>query len=71
MAEYMILEGRYVHPFPQSWSYDEGAWIENFSVGYFGIWGNNGSVSAQDRVVILGAGPIGLSALACAKASNA
>jgi threonine dehydrogenase-like Zn-dependent dehydrogenase len=71
MGEYMILEGRYVHPFPQSWSYDEGAWIENFSVGYFGIWGNNGHVSAEDRVVILGAGPIGLSALACAKASSA
>jgi len=71
MGEYMILEGRYVHPFPSTWSYDEGAWIENFSVGYFGIWGNGGHVDAQDRVVILGAGPIGLSVLAVAKAASA
>jgi L-iditol 2-dehydrogenase len=71
MGEYMILGGRYVHPFPETWSYDEGAWIENFSVGYFGIWGNGGHVDAQDRVIITGAGPIGLSALAVAKAANA
>ena len=52
-----------MYPFPESWSYEEGAWIENFSVGYFGTWGNNGRVDAQDRVVITGAGPspIGLS----------
>jgi threonine dehydrogenase-like Zn-dependent dehydrogenase len=60
-----------VHPFPDTWSFDEGAWIENFSVGYFGIWGNNGYVSAQENVVILGSGPIGLSALAVAKAASA
>jgi len=71
MGEYMVLEGRFVHPFPQAWGFDEGAWIENFSVAYFGIWGNGGYCSAADRVVILGAGPIGLSALAVAKASHA
>jgi L-iditol 2-dehydrogenase len=71
MAEYMILEGQYVHPFPDEWSFDEGAWIENFSVGYFGIWGNGGSVDAKDKVIITGGGPIGLSALAVAKAAHA
>jgi threonine dehydrogenase-like Zn-dependent dehydrogenase len=71
MADYIILEGRYVHPFPSSWSFDEGAWIENFSVAYFGIWGNGGYVDARDKVIITGGGPIGLSALAVAKASQA
>ena len=71
MAEYMVLEGQYVHPFPDEWSFDEGAWIENFSVGYFGIWGNGGSVDAKDKVIITGGGPIGLSALAVAKAAQA
>ncbi len=71
MSEYMVIESNYVHPFPASWSYEEGAWIENFSVGYFGICGNNGYVDASDRVIILGSGPIGLSALAVSKAANA
>ncbi|MGD0726573.1 MAG: zinc-binding dehydrogenase [Spirochaetia bacterium] len=71
MAEYMVLEGQYIHPFPDEWSFDEGALIENFSVGYFGIWGNGGFVDARDRVIIMGGGPIGLSALAVAKAAHA
>ena len=71
MAEYMVLEGQYIHPFPDEWSFDEGALIENFSVGYFGIWGNGGFVDPRDRVIIMGGGPIGLSALAVAKAAHA
>ncbi|MFA7670826.1 MAG: alcohol dehydrogenase catalytic domain-containing protein [Sphaerochaetaceae bacterium] len=71
MGEYMILEEQYTHPFPQDWPYTMGAWVETFSVGYWGIWGNGGHVDASDDVVILGAGPIGLSAAMTAKASNA
>jgi L-iditol 2-dehydrogenase len=71
MGEYMILEEQYTHPFPDDWNYTLGAWVETFSVGYWGIWGNGGFCDASDDVVVLGAGPIGLSATMTAKASNA
>lgn len=71
MGEYLILEEKYVHRFPDGWAFEEGAWIENFSVGYFGIWGNGGCVDASDTVVITGAGPIGMSVLMVAKAATA
>ncbi|MDW7662255.1 MAG: zinc-binding dehydrogenase [Bacillota bacterium] len=70
-GEYLIIEDQYTHKMPQDWSYELGAWIENFSVGYYGIWGNGGYVDASDDVVIIGAGPIGLSAAMTAKTSGA
>jgi len=71
MGEYLIIEERYAHKLPDEWSCEEGALVEPFSVGYFGIWGNGGYVDASDTVVIFGAGPIGLSALIVAKAARA
>ena len=71
MGEYLIIEERYAHKLPNEWSYEEGALVEPFSVGYFGIWGNGGYVDASDTVIIFGAGPIGLSALIVAKAARA
>ena len=71
MGEYLIIEESFAHRFPDTWSWEEGAWVETFSIGYFGLWGNDGYVDASDDVVILGAGPIGLSALMVAKTSGA
>jgi threonine dehydrogenase-like Zn-dependent dehydrogenase len=71
MGEYLIIEEPYLHKFPDSWSFEEGAWVETFSIGYFGIWGNGGYVDASDDVVVFGAGPIGLSSLMVAKTGNA
>ncbi len=71
LSEYLILEERFTHAFPQGWSYELGALVEPMSVGYFGVWGNGGYVDASDTVVILGAGMIGLCALIVAKASHA
>ena len=48
-----------------------GALVEQFSIGYFGLWGNNGYVDASDNVAIFGAGSIGLCTLMAAKASRA
>jgi len=70
-GEYLIMEHFYIHKLPDDWTYEEGALVEPFSVGYFGLWGNNGYVDASDNVVIFGAGPIGLCALIAAKASRA
>jgi threonine dehydrogenase-like Zn-dependent dehydrogenase len=71
MGEYLIIKERYAHKLPNEWSYEEGALVEPFSVGYFGIWGNSGYVDASDIVIVFGAGPIGLSALIVAKTARA
>ncbi|MCK5568037.1 MAG: alcohol dehydrogenase catalytic domain-containing protein [Actinomycetia bacterium] len=70
-GEYLILEHYFIHKLPNDWTYEEGALVEPFSIGYFGLWGNNGYVDASDNVVVFGAGSIGLCALMAAKASRA
>lgn len=71
MGEYLIIEEQYAHVIPNDWSYEMGAWVETFSIGYFGIWGNGGYVDASDTALISGAGPVGLSAAMVAKTSGA
>ncbi len=71
MGEYMVVEEQYVHKIPADWSYADGAWVETFSIGYFGIWGNGGYIDASDTAIILGAGPVGLSAAMVARTSGA
>jgi L-iditol 2-dehydrogenase len=71
MGEYLLLEERFTHKIGSDWSYEEGALVEPFSVGYFGIWGNGGYIDASDRCIIFGAGMIGLSALIVAKSAGA
>jgi len=39
-------------------------------VAYHGIWGSGGGAAPHDRIVIFGAGPIGLFAMLCCKASG-
>ncbi len=71
MGEYMVVEEQYVHAVPDDWSFENAAWVETFSIGYFGIWGNGGFIDASDRAVIFGAGPVGLSTAMVAKTSGA
>lgn len=71
MGEYMIVEEQYVHQFPDDWSYAMGAWVETFSIGYFGLWGGDGKVDASDTVLIFGCGPIGISTAMVAKTAGA
>ncbi len=67
MGEYMIVEEQYVHQIPDDWSYAMGAWVETFSIGYFGVWGNGSYIDASDTAVVLGCGPVGISAtMVCA-----
>lgn len=70
-GEYFIIEEAYVHKIPDDWSYDMGAWVETFSIGYFGVWGNGGYIDASDYALIMGAGPVGLSATMVCKTSGA
>lgn len=70
-GEYFIIEEAYAHKIPDDWSYDMGAWVETFSIGYFGIWGNGGYIDASDYALVMGAGPVGLSAAMVCKTSGA
>jgi len=71
MGEYMIAEEQYIHQIPDDWSYAMGAWVETFSIGYFGLWGNDGYIDASDTALIFGCGPVGISATMVAKTSGA
>jgi len=70
-GEYMILEEQYTHVIPDDWSYELGAWVETFNVGYWGVWGNGCNPDASDDVAIIGAGPIGMCAAMVCAASGA
>ena len=71
MGEYMAVEEQYVHKIPDEWTYADGTWVETFSIGYYGLWGNGGYIDASDTAIILGADPVGLSAAMVAKTSGA
>ena len=71
MGEYMVIEEKYVHRIPESWNFEDGGWVETFSIGYFGIWGNGGYIDASDIAIICGAGPVGISAVMVASTSGA
>ena len=70
-GEYLLLEEPYVHPFPADWTFEEGALVEPFSVSHYGVWGPGGFVAADDDVVVMGAGPIGLGAIIVCKTAGA
>jgi threonine dehydrogenase-like Zn-dependent dehydrogenase len=55
---------------PDNVSYEEGALAEPVSVAYHGVWGSGGGAAPHDRVVVFGAGPIGLFAMLTCKASG-
>lgn len=37
-GEYLVLEAEFLHKVPDDWSYEMGAWVETFNVGYWGVW---------------------------------
>jgi L-iditol 2-dehydrogenase len=71
MAEYTVSKEERLFNIPDNVSYEEAALVEPLSVAYHGVWGSGGGVAPHDRVVIFGAGPIGLFALLTCKAAGA
>lgn len=55
--------GEDICPIPDTLSFEKAALAEPLSVGLHGV--NRGRVQAGDKVVVLGAGPIGLSTVIC------
>lgn len=52
-----------LHPLPDSLSFEEGALVEPLGVAMHAV--NEADVRPGEKVVVFGAGPIGLSAIAC------
>jgi L-iditol 2-dehydrogenase len=68
-AEYFVHNANFAFKLPDNVSFDEGAMCEPLSVGIHAT--RQGNVGLGSRVLITGAGPIGLVNLLCAKAAGA
>jgi L-iditol 2-dehydrogenase len=68
-AEYVLVHEAFAHPVPDAISDDAAALLEPLSVG---VWScRKAGVTAGTRVLVTGAGPIGLVAVQCALAFGA
>jgi L-iditol 2-dehydrogenase len=65
----MAHDEHFVFPLPASVSFEEAAMLEPLSVGLQAV--KRGKVRMGDRVLVAGAGPVGLMALLAAKAAGA
>jgi len=68
MRERMILPAHKLHPC-NALDFDQLALVETLAIGCHAV--NRGQVAAADDVLIIGAGPIGLTVLEFARAANA
>jgi len=69
MAEYFVVDQRYVYKLPESMSYEAGALIEPLAVAVHAV--KRAKIGLRDDVVIIGAGPIGILVSAVCKAAGA
>jgi len=58
-----VTDDTCVYPLPGSLTFQQGALVEPLSVGMHAV--NRGEVRPEDRVVVFGAGPIGLATIVC------
>lgn len=69
IAKYVAIDAAFAHPAPQSMTAEQAAMAEPVSVG---VWAaRKAEVSVGDRVLISGAGPVGLFAAQVARAFGA
>ncbi|KAK5136643.1 hypothetical protein LTR08_002657 [Meristemomyces frigidus] len=71
IRRFITHESRYLHKIPDSMSFAQGALLEPLSVIIHAVRQCGGSIGIGKPALICGAGPIGLCALAAAKASGA
>ena len=69
-AELVKVPARNLYALPEWVSFDEASMVQTLAVAYNGVK-RRGEVQVQDRVLVFGCGPIGLCALAVAKAGGA
>lgn len=68
-AEYIKVPSSFVVPLPDNVSFEEGAMVEPLAVGLHAV--DNAGIRVGDRVLVIGAGPIGLSVTAFARVAGA
>lgn len=69
LTEFVVIHASFAHPVPDSMSDDAAALLEPLSVG---VWANRrAGTTATSRVLVTGAGPVGLVAVQCALAFGA
>ena len=68
MREYVTFPARYLHPSDRL-SYEQLALVEPLGIGCHAV--NRAGVTADDTVLVIGAGPIGLGAMQFAQAAGA
>lgn len=71
LRRFTTHESRYCHRIPDSMTFAQAALLEPLSVILHAINQCNGSIGIGKPLLVCGAGPIGLIALACARASGA
>jgi len=69
-AELVKVPARNVYALPENVSFDQASMVQTLAVAYNGVK-RRGEVQVQDRVLVFGCGPIGLCALAVARAGGA
>ena len=69
LAEFVVVHAAFAHSVPDTMSDDAAALLEPLSVG---VWANRrAGTTAGSRVLVTGAGPVGLVAAQCARAFGA
>jgi L-iditol 2-dehydrogenase len=71
LAEFHMSPAERLHKIPDNLSEEVAALTEPVSVAYHSVWGVGGGTAPHDRIVIFGAGPIGLFALQTCLTSGA
>lgn len=69
MADYFVVDQRYVYKLPEHLSYEGGALIEPLAVAVHAV--KRAKIGLGDKVAIIGAGPIGILITAVCKAAGA
>jgi L-iditol 2-dehydrogenase len=69
LCKYLVHAAEFCHKLPDHLSFDDGALMEPLSVGIHAC--RRGKVSSGTKLLIMGAGPIGLATLLAAKHSGA
>jgi len=69
MADYFVVDARYVYKLPDHLSYEAGALIEPLAVAVHAV--KRAKIGLGDKVAIIGAGPIGILVAAVCRAAGA
>lgn len=68
-AQYVLAPAKMALPIPESMSWDDAAMIEPAAVAFHAV--RRAGIGSGDRVLVAGAGPIGIFTMQCAKALGA